>query len=103
MPSSYLKIRPVRRLPGQAPANGERDLILATQRFFDPPYPGRDGGQLFLGGIEQFAALARPFLGEQRITADHEALARIVGRGDLGEVTLIIQIREVKPPLFRPG
>ena len=36
-----------------------------------------------------FAAFARPLLCEQRIAAHHEALARIVGRGDLGKVALI--------------
>jgi hypothetical protein len=69
----------------------ERNLVRAAQRLLGAPHVRRDGVQLLLGSVEQFAALARPLLCEQRIAADHEALARIVGRGDLGKVALIRQ------------
>ena len=69
----------------------ERNLVPAAQQLLGAPHVRRDGVQLLLGSVEQFAALARPLLCERRIAADHEALARIVGRGDLGKVALIRQ------------
>ena len=47
----------------------------------------------FLGGGQQLAAFARPLLGEQRIAADDEPLARIVERGDLRQIALVEQRR----------
>ena len=42
---------------------------------------------------QQLAAFARPLLGEQRIAADDEPLARIVERGDLRQIALVEQRR----------
>jgi hypothetical protein len=47
--------------------------------------------QGLFGGIEQFAAFAGALDGECRVAANNEALARIVGAGDLGEITFIEQ------------
>ena len=71
--------RPGRSYPGRATA------------AFGAPDAGLNVAQLLLGGGEQLAAFARAFVGEQRIAADDEPLARIVGRGDLGEIALVEQ------------
>jgi hypothetical protein len=72
-------------------ADRERDLVPAAQRLFGAPHAGLNGDQLFLGGVEQLASLAGALIGQQRIAADHQALARIIGRGDLGEIARIEQ------------
>jgi hypothetical protein len=45
----------------------------------------------FLGDGQQLRAFAGPLFGQQRVLADHQAFARIVGAGDLGHVTVIKQ------------
>src|SRR5882724_5134593 len=72
-------------------SDGARNLVLAAQWSLLSPRTGLNFEQRLLGGIEQFAPLARSLLGKQRIAADDQALAGIVGRGDLGEVVLIEQ------------
>lgn len=52
---------------------------------------GLDGAQGQLGGVEQFAALAGARLGERRVAADDQALARVIGAGDLDEIALVEQ------------
>jgi hypothetical protein len=74
-------------------ADCERDLGRAAQRFFGAPDAALDGDQLFLGGIEQLASLAGALIGEHRIAAHHQALTRIIGRGDLGEIAHVEQRR----------
>src|SRR5262249_57506946 len=70
-------------------SDGERNLVLAVQWSLLSPRTGLNFEQRLLGGIEQFAPLARSLLGKQRIAADDQALAGIVGRGDLSEAVLI--------------
>src|SRR5215469_16762346 len=45
----------------------------------------------FFSVASSSSARLRALFGEQRIAADHQALARIVGRGDLGEVAFVEQ------------
>jgi len=45
----------------------ERNSVLAAQRPPGALRARRDGGELLLCGVEQFGALARALLGEQRI------------------------------------
>ena len=45
-----------------------------------------DGIEQRLGGLEQFVSLARPLLGQQRVAAHHEVLARIGVASDLHQV-----------------
>src|ERR1700756_1936851 len=59
------------------------DGIATTQRPLGAAYAGLDLAQLLLGGTQQLATFTRPLIGQQRIAADHETLARIVERGDL--------------------
>src|SRR5205814_9966735 len=72
-------------------SDGECNLVLAAQWSLLSPRTGLNFEQRLLGGIEQFAPLARALLGKQRIPADDQALAGIVGRGDLGTLVLIDQ------------
>jgi len=51
------------------------------------------GGEEVLGGGEQLAAFAGPFVGQERVAAGDEAFAGVVGVGDLGEVVLVEQGR----------
>ncbi len=61
------------------------------QRIARPLHAGRDAGELLLGGGQQLGAFAGPLFGQQRVLADHQAFARIVGAGDLGHVAIIEQ------------
>jgi hypothetical protein len=63
----------------------------AAQRTARPPHAGRDARELLLGGGQQFRTFAGPLFGQQRVLADHQAFARIVGAGDLGHVAVIEQ------------
>ncbi len=65
------------------------DACGATQRVAAAAGGIDDLVELALGGLEQGFSLARPLLAEQRVLAHHQALARVVGIGDLGEVTLV--------------
>ena len=47
--------------------------------------------QGLLGGGEQFVALAPALRGNRRVAADDQALARVIGAGDLGQVTRVEQ------------
>src|SRR5260370_21732322 len=67
----------------------ECDLILAAQRSFLAPNTGLNVEQFPLRGIEQSAPLACALAGEQRRATGNQALARIVGRGDLSEIALV--------------
>ena len=82
--------------PPEHLADREGDVRLPPEGPLGPLGGGRDGGQVALRGLEQVCALARPFRGQERILADNEALARIVGVQDPGRV-LLIEERE------RPG
>ena len=50
---------------------------------------GNDLLELPLGGLQEFLALARALLGQERVAAHHEPLARILRIVDLGQVTLV--------------
>ena len=52
------------------------DLAGATQRVLLPRHPGLDPAQVGLGQRQQFVALAPAFLGQQRVLAHHQPLAR---------------------------
>src|SRR4051812_14138477 len=67
----------------------ECDLILAAQRSFLAPDASLNVEQFLLGGVEQRTPLARALVGEQRVPTGDEALAGIVGRGDLGQIALV--------------
>src|SRR5580700_3616656 len=69
-----------------APRSGLRALADrrgAAQRTARPLHAGRDARQVVLGGGQQLLAFAGPLFGQQRVLADHQAFARIVGAGDL--------------------
>jgi hypothetical protein len=53
--------------------------------------PLKEGGRPGLGRGQQVLPLAVPLGGEDRVAAHDEALARIVGARDLGEVALVKQ------------
>ena len=60
-------------------------ILSAPFRYATSPregvsWPRRWARARAFGGLEQFVSLARPLLGQQRIAAHHEALARIVRR-----------------------
>ena len=63
----------------------------ARERLASAADAGLDALQVPLGGGEQFASLARAFLGQRRVAADDEALARIVRAFDLGQIALVEQ------------
>ena len=46
---------------------------------------------MFFCGAEKIFSFAFAFLGQQGVLADHEPLARIVGRGDLRQILLVEQ------------
>src|ERR1700756_1520659 len=62
-------------------------------------HAGRDARQLLFGGGEQLGAFAGPLFGQQRVLADHQALAGIIGAGDLRHITVIKQ-RGLQRPAF---
>ena len=72
-------------------ADGDTDGIATAQRSFGRDARGPGSGELLLGGGQQLLALARPLVGQQRIAADDEPLARIIGRGDLRHVAVVEQ------------
>jgi hypothetical protein len=61
-----------------------------------------DPRQRVLGGGQQGIALAPPLLGQRRIAADNQALARIVGAADLGQIALVEQ-RQLQRPAVGQG
>src|SRR5512132_426527 len=63
----------------------------AGERLASAANAGLDALELPLGVGEQFASLARAFLGQRRVAADDEALARIVRAFDLGQIALVEQ------------
>ena len=85
--------------PSQHRADRLADRRGAAQRLARPLHAGLDAGQLLLGGGQQFAPFAGPLLGQQRVLADHQAFARIIGAGDLRHVAVIEQ-RGLQRPAF---
>ncbi len=77
--------------PAQHGADPKRDRVLARERAAGTPGGGPDFGQILLGRRQQRLARAAPLGGEVRVAADDQALARIVGRGDLGQIPLMKQ------------
>src|ERR1700741_3193894 len=74
-------------------ADGDADGIATTQQPLGAASAGLDLAQLLLGGTQQLATFTRPLIGQQRIAADHETLARIVERGDLRWLASVEQRR----------
>ncbi len=72
-------------------ARAQADLVRALQAPLVPPRGRRDGIEQRLGGPEQLFPLVRPLLGQQRIAAHHEALARIGVAAHLHQVGLVEQ------------
>src|ERR1700730_18045572 len=68
--------------------HGTRDLVLTG----GAAAAGDLVGQLAhrrLGGLQQILALAGPFLGQERVLADHEPLAGKLGCGDLSQIAFV--------------
>ena len=72
-------------------AHPHADLVLSLQAPLLALRGRDDGLEQRLGGLEQFVSLACPLLGQQRIAAYHEALARIGVAADLHQVGLVEQ------------
>jgi len=79
------------------PAHAQADLVAPSE--LASVHPRLDLLQVGLGGCEQFLALVRAQLGQLRIAARHQALARIVRRAQFEQVALIEQV-ELQLPLF---
>src|SRR5207302_3770422 len=88
--------------PPEYLADPERDLRLAAERLPGPLGGGGDRGQVAFRGRQQLSALAGPLLGQERVLADDESLAGIVGVGDLGQV-LLVEERELQGPARDQG
>jgi len=88
-----------------APAQHRTDRLAdrrgAAQRTARPLHAGRDAREVVFGAGQQLRAFAGPLFGEQRVLADHQAFARIVGAGDLGHVAVIKQRGLQRPALGR--
>src|SRR5438105_8365634 len=67
----------------RCPATAPTAWPIAAQWITRALHAGRNARQLLLGGGQQLGAFAGPLFGQQRVFADHQALARIVGAGDL--------------------
>src|SRR6201981_2785095 len=85
------------RRPSTAPTAWP--IAAAPQWTARPLHAGRDARELLLGGGQQLGAFAAALFGQQRVLADHQAFARIVGAGDLGHVAVVKQ-RELQRPAF---
>jgi hypothetical protein len=77
------------RRPSTAPTAWP--IAAAPRRTARPLHAGRDARQLVLGDRQQLRAFAGPLFGEQRVLADHQAFAGIIGAGDLRHVAVIKQ------------
>src|SRR6266436_8225945 len=71
----------------------------AAQRLARPLHAGLDAREVVLGDGQQLFAFAGPLRSQQRVLADHQAFARIVGTGDLGHVAVVEQ-RGLQQPAF---
>src|ERR1700736_3400806 len=70
--------------------NGTRDLVLTGGAAAAGDLVGQLA-QRRLGGLQQILALAGPFLGQERVLADHEPLAGKLGCGDLSQIAFVEQ------------
>jgi hypothetical protein len=77
--------------PSQHGADRLADRRGAVQRTARPLHARCNARELLLGGRQQLGAFAGPLFGQQRVLAHHQALAGIVGAGDLGHVAIIEQ------------
>ena len=75
----------------QHPSDLASELRRPQGRAGAPRRLACDPFQPRFGRGQQLLALARAFLGQQRVAARHQALARIVRRDDLGQVLLVKQ------------
>ena len=78
-------------VPGDDPSHLVSELCRIERRAGAPGGLARDAFEPCLGGGEQRLALARPLLGQQRVVARDQALAGIVGAGELGQVLHVEQ------------
>ena len=67
------------------------DFGSTTQRVLLPPHALLDAAQVCLGGRQQFTALARAFVSQQRVLADHEPFPGKVRAGDLRHIAGVEQ------------
>jgi hypothetical protein len=77
--------------PSQHRADGLADRLGAAQRTARPLHAGRDAREVVFGAGQQLRAFADALFGQQRILANHQAFARIVGAGmgcDLRNLTV---------------
>ncbi|MER9134479.1 hypothetical protein [Mesorhizobium sp. M0768] len=73
------------------------------ERLARPADPLLNAGEVALGSLQQFAALAGALGRQVRVAAHHEALAGIVRALDLGQVAIIEQRQLQRPVLRRQG
>jgi hypothetical protein len=74
--------------PSQHRADGLADRRGAAQWTARPLHAGLDARQLLLGAGQQLRAFTGALFGQQRVFADHQAFARIIGAGDLCHVAV---------------
>ena len=77
--------------PAQHRADGLADRRGAVQRTARPLHAGCNAREFVRGDGQQLGAFAGSLFGQQRVLADHQAFAWIVGAGDLGHVAVIEQ------------
>ena len=85
--------------PSEHRADGLADRRGAAQRLARPLHAGLDAREVVLGDGQQLFAFAGPLRSQQRVLADHQAFAGIVGAGDLRHVAVIEQ-RGLQRPAF---
>src|SRR5438270_7572892 len=77
--------------PAQHRADGLANCRCSMQLPVRPLNARLDADQFLLGGRQQLAPLACPLLPQQRVLADHQALARKIGAVDLRHVAGVKQ------------
>jgi hypothetical protein len=90
--------------PSQHGSDRLADRRGAAQRTARPRHAGRDAREVLFGDGQQLLAFAGTLLGQQRVVADHQAFARIVGAGDLRHVAVIeqrVSITSASPRRYR--
>ena len=72
-------------------AHRDADFVLSAQRIALAVHSRLDKGEVFLRGIQQFAAFPRTFGGQFTVAADHQPFARKVRRADFGHIARVEQ------------
>ena len=86
---------------GDDPADGLADFARSAQA--PGCHPGGDGGQVGVGGGQQFGAFAGPLGGQGGVAAGDQPFPRVVGVADLGEVLGVEQAHLQRPLLGGQG